>query len=98
MVSVFSYLSLGDKAATVDLFIFRKVKKGDSDVIMIIMRFLLLLSVVVSAGLNMFPIKEFILGDKIKTIKWWKNLLLSFILVLIPTVLASQFTSITNYM
>lgn len=56
---------------------------------MIFMRFLLLLSVVVSAGLNVFPIKELLLGNTLKTIKWYKNVLISLGLVLIPTVLAS---------
>ena len=56
-VSLFSYLSLGEKSMNVDLFLFRPVEKDESDILMIIMRYLLVIGVLLGGSLNLLSIK-----------------------------------------
>lgn len=97
VVGSIAYLSLGKhNTPDVDLFIFRH-KIGESDLLMIIGRCLLLLSLATGTGMNAYPLKvmlrqAFNLNNSFKV-----NLLMSIILVSTCTVVVSQFTVVTTY-
>lgn len=96
-VGIIGYLSVGQKSANnVDLIIYRK-QIGKSDIFMMIGRAFLILALFVNAAVNAFPLKTMIA----RAIDWkmesWRNFLLSFLFTLLPVVIASFCTSITDY-
>ena len=89
------YLSLGKiNAPLIDLFLFR-VKNGETDYIMFILRGLLLMALIVAGGINAYPLKimikelfKFELNDK-------NNLIISLVLTFLPAFIASLFNNIS---
>lgn len=97
VVGTIAYLSLGKvKTPSVDLFIFRE-KLGNSDIIMIIGRCLIIVSLCVGCGINAYPLKVMLrqalsLENSFKT-----NLIMSITLVAACTIIVSLFTEVTDY-
>ena len=60
-------------------------------------RVCLILTLFINAGINAFPLKLMIA----KAIKWeiesWRNVVLSMVFTLIPVIISSNFTQVTDY-
>lgn len=95
-VGIIGYLSLGKNSKNVDLIIYRK-QIGSSDNFMMVGRGFLILALFVNAAVNAFPLKIMIA----RAINWemvgFRNFVLSLVFTLIPVVISSFCTSITDY-
>ena len=97
VVGLIAYLCFGaEHSMSVDLFIFRE-KIGESDVLMIIGRSLLIVSLATGAGINAYPLKMMLL-QVMKLENCFKvNIAMSVAIVMVCTLVASLFSSVTNY-
>ena len=99
-VGLLGYLSVGMKAlkdkSNIDLIIYRP-KLGATDYLMEYGRMFLIISLLVNAGINAFPLKIMLAHAIDWEMKGWRNLLLSFIFTIVPVVISSAFTGITDY-
>ena len=91
---IMSYISIGTNHSHVSLFIFRSALKNNSDILMIIGRSLLCISLIIGAGLNVYPLKMNTLSLFKLKINNFNNLLLTSIYTLLIVIISAFFTDI----